>query len=419
MLGRLRRRHREWKAARDSEHGAVMLIVALFLANAVIFGMGAIVIDVGMAWQEREELITGADAASMKIALNCVADSTKCTVADQTPVAIAYAKKNSKDGLADAQICFSFTTCPAWKTTTACPPVPTPAAGETTGTWVEVRTTTVTAKGTILPPVFAKAATGGKFTGKTVGACARVAWGPPAVRKVLALGISLCDWKRMTSNGTTFSGPLDPLLGGIGLYPMLGLPTVKPGGDSPIAAALPAAVLGLPLPSCTTPLDLTVPRGYIWLQGPEIFNTTLPDAKCEIDLKVGDLPRSFLLGGLTVGSTNRCTARLQALIASKQPVLVPIYDKIEQALLSIAPTYRIVGFAPLQITGFSGLLGGLLGGVSSILSGNLLDALTKVLCDVASGCIYGYFTKTLVPTYQPRFGTGTNVYGATVIGRTG
>ncbi|BBH68248.1 hypothetical protein ACTI_49330 [Actinoplanes sp. OR16] len=418
MFGRLRRRHREWKAARDSDHGAVMLIVALFLSNAVIFGMGAIVIDVGMAWHEREQLISGADAASMKIALNCVATPAKCTIADQTPVAVDYAKKNAKDGLADAQICFSFTTpCPAWKTTAACPPVPAPAAGESAGTWVEVRTTTLTPTGTILPPAFARAATGGTFTGKSVGACARVAWGPPAVRKVLALGISLCDWKRMTKNGTTYYGPLDNLVGALGLFPMLGMTAAKPGQDEPIAAVLPAQILGIPLPTCTA-LDAS-PRGYAWLQGNDIWNPVMPDANCEIDLKVGDYPRSFLLGGLTIGGTNKCTARMQSLIASKQPVLVPIFDTIKQELLSIAPQYHIVGFAPLQITGFSGLLGGLFGGVSSILSGNLLDALVKILCDVASGCIYGYFTKTLVPTHQPRFGTGTGTYGATIIGRTG
>ncbi|WP_433831045.1 hypothetical protein ACQP2E_12470 [Actinoplanes sp. CA-015351] len=398
-----------------------MIIVALFLSNAVIIGMAAIVIDVGLAWQEREQLISGADAASMKIALNCVADPAKCTHALQDPVAVTYARKNAKDDAADAQICFSFdASCPAWKTAKSCPAVPAPAAGETVGTWVEVRTTTVTASGTtFLPPAFAKAATGGQFTGKSVGACARVAWGPPAIKKVLALGVSLCDWKRMTGNGTTFYGPLGSVLNSIGLLPMLGLPSVGTGGDSPIAAALPAAVLGMPLPSCTTPVNLTVPRGYIWLQGPDILNPTMPDANCELDLKVGDEPRSFVLGGLTVGGTNRCGARLQALIASKQPVLVPIFDKIEQTLLSVAPKYHIIGFAPLQITGFSGLLGGLLGSVTSIVTGNLFDAVTKALCDVLSGCIYGYFTKTLVPTYQPHFGTGSNVYGATIIGRTG
>jgi Flp pilus assembly protein TadG len=418
----MRRWHRGRKARRESEHGVIMILVALFLSNALLLGMAAIVIDVGMAWQEREELISGADAASMKVALNCVATPAKCTVNDQLPVARAYARKNAKDDAADAQICLSTALpCPAWKTAAACPPLPAVAAGETAGTWVEVRTTTVTASGTtFIPPAFGKAATNGKYTGKSVGACARVAWGPPAVKKVLALGISLCDWERMTNNGSTFYGPLGGLLNTIGLLPVLGQPSVGVGGDSPIAAALPAAVLGLPLPSCTTPfINLTKPRGYVWLQGPDIFNPTMPDANCELDLKVGDEPRSFLLGGLTVGGTNRCGARLQALIASKQPVLVPIFDKIEQTLLSVAPRYRIAGFAPLQITGFSGLLGGLLGSVSSIVTGNLFDAVTKLLCDVASGCIYGYFTKTLVPTYQPRFGTGSNVYGATVIGRTG
>lgn len=69
------------------------------------------------------------------------------------------------------------------------------------------------------------------------------------------------------------------------------------------------------------------------------------------------------------------------------------------------------------MTGYTGLLGGVLSGVGSLLSGGLLDALAKILCGVGS-CIYGYFTKTLVPRSQPVFGTGRN-FGATVIGRIG
>ncbi|MFC4065920.1 hypothetical protein [Actinoplanes subglobosus] len=50
--------------------------------------------------------------------------------------------------------------------------------------------------------------------------------------------------------------------------------------------------------------------------------------------------------------------------------------------------YRIVGFAPFVVTGCTGLLGGVLSGVGSLLSS------------------------------QPVFGTGRN-FGATVIGRIG
>ncbi|HWS33117.1 MAG TPA: Tad domain-containing protein [Actinoplanes sp.] len=397
---------------RDSEHGGVAVIFAIFMGSSVLIGMGALVIDVGLLYHEREQLISGADAASFKVALNCVNDPTACTPAAQTPVAVTYAGRNAKDNVADAQICFDDTGCPVWRTAKACPPVPVPPAGTTRGNWVEVRTSTVTSSGgTLVPPVFGKAATGGRYQGTKVGACARVAWGPPVVEKVFALGISLCDWKRMTNNGQVFYNPLGTLLNDIGLFQLIGLPSPAPGQDSAIPQVLPLTALGLPLPSCTTPVDLTVPRGYVWLQYPDL---TPPDADCMMNLQVGDLPRSFLLSGLLIGVT--CAQKLQA-ARGGPAILVPIFDVIVPELLSLAPQYRIVGFAPFVVTGYTTLLGGVLTGVGSLLSGGLLAALQTILCST-SACIYGYFTKTLLPRSRPRFGTGQN-FGATVIGRTG
>ncbi|SDS56613.1 Tad domain-containing protein [Actinoplanes derwentensis] len=388
------------------------VIFAIFLGSSVLAGMCALVIDVGLLYNEREQLITGADSASFKVAINCVKDPTSCTPAVQTPVAVTYAGKNAKDTKSDAKICFDDTGCPVWNTPKACPPPPVVPAGFGKGNWVEVRTSTVTsAGGTLIPPVFAKSVTDGHYQGTQVGACARVAWGPPAVEKVFALGISLCDWKRMTSNGTVFYNPLGTLLNDIGLFQLIGLPSPTPGVDSPIPQVLPLTALGLPLPSCTTPVDLTVPRGYVWLQYPDL---TPPDSECMMDLKVDDLPRSFLLSGLLIGTI--CAQKLQAKVG-KGPFLVPIFDKIVPELISLAPQYHIVGFAPFVVTGYSTLIPGVVNSVSSILSGGLLAALTTLLCTTAA-CIYGYFTKTLVPHSRPVFGTGPN-FGATVIGRTG
>lgn len=388
------------------------VVVAIFLGSSVLFGMGALVIDVGLLYHEREQLISGADAASFKVAINCANTPASCTTGVQTPVARAYAVKNAKDDTAEAQICFDDTGCPVWNTPKQCPPRPAIPAGTYPGNWVEVRTSTVTSTGgTLIPPVFAKVATGGDYQGKRMGACARVAWGPPAVEKVFALGISLCDWERMTNNGQVFYNPLGTLLNDIGLFQLLGLPSPTPGADSAIPQVLPAVVLGLPLPSCTTPVNLTRPRGYVWLSNPDL---TPPDSDCMIDLAVGDLPRSFVLSGLLVGVT--CAQKLQS-FRGGGPILVPIFDRIEQALLSVAPQYHIVGFAPFVVTGYTSLLGGVLTGVGSLLSGSLLDALQTVLCGTGS-CIYGYFTKTLLPRHRPVFGNGRN-FGATVVGRTG
>ncbi len=415
------RARRLWRRAlrrHDSEHGAVATLLAVLLSTGVFFGVGALVIDVTQISWERTELQTGADAASWAIALNCATaattDTTTCTSATQTPIAQTYAKQNTKDGTADAQICFYTTTCsptPTWNTAATCR-----ATSVTGGQSVEVRTSTRTGTGTssstLLPPSFAGALAGTTYTGRTVGACGRVAWGPPVAGKVLALGISKCDWKRMTGNGTIFVGPLGSLLSQLGLYQTLGLPAPTAASESAIPAVLPAAILGLPLPSCTTPVNLTEPRGWTWL-----FNNdfTPPDSNCEITLKVGDLPRGFVLGGITQGIT--CANRLAAIRTSKLPVLVPIFDQIQQTLLSLAPTYRIAGFAPFVVTGYTTLLPGVLTGVGSLLNGNLPGLLQSILCGTSS-CILGYFTKTLVPVNAPVFGTGPN-YGATVIGRTG
>ncbi|MBM2620250.1 Tad domain-containing protein [Actinoplanes sp. LDG1-06] len=392
----------------DSEHGAVAALLAVLLSTGVFFGTGALVIDVTQLSYERTQLQTGADAASWAIAMRCIRDSTTCTVAAQTSVAQTYAAKNTKRGTADAQVCFSFTTGCTWSSPTACP-----ANTVTGGKYVEVRTSTKLANGsTLLPPTFAGSLAGTTYNGTRVGACGRVAWGPPGITKVLALGFSMCDWKRMTQNGSTFYGPLDPLLSQLGLYSVLGMPAPSATTESAIPAVLPAAVLGLPLPSCTSPVDLTVPRGWVWLANNDL---SPPDANCEISLKVGDLPRSFVLSGLTQGIP--CAGRLQQQLTSKQPVLVPIFDQIEQTLLSIAPTYRIAGFAPFVFTGYTSLLGGLLNGVGSLLNGSAPGLLQNALCGL-SQCILGYFTKTLVPVDSPNFGTGPD-FGATIIGRTG
>jgi Flp pilus assembly protein TadG len=406
------RRRRE---ARDSEHGAVAAIVAIMLGGGVLLGSGALVVDVGLLYAEREQLQSGADAASFKVALNCAKDSTVCNSATQTPIGVAYAKKNAGDSQAGAQICLNGTGCPTWNTARTCPPLPTPPAGTVVGNYVEVRTTTLTSAGSnLMPPVFAGALPGmAGYQGSQVGTCARVNWGPPAdPGRVFAMGISLCDWKRMTSNGSTFYGPIANLLSQVGLYSVLGLTAPTTGNDSAIPAVLPAVILGLPSPSCTSPINLTVPRGYVWLASTD---GTAPDTNCMIDTAVGDYPRSFLLAGLLAGN---CATKLQAARASGLPLLVPIFDVIQQALLSVTPAYHIVGFAPFVVTGYTGLLPGLFGGAGSLLSGGgLAPLLASTLCGLSS-CVYGYFTKSLVPQSHPTFGSGAN-YGATVIGRTG
>jgi Flp pilus assembly protein TadG len=411
-----------WRRRRDDyEHGAVAAIVAVMLSGGVLLGMGALVIDVGRLYVEREQLQTGADAASWKLAMACVSKPTTCANATTfatnyaTP-AITYAKANASDGAADAQACLNNTGCPVWKTAVTCP-----ANLASPGQYVEVRTTTVTTSATnntLIPPSFAGALAGINYQGKQVGTCARVNWGPPAdVNKVFALGISLCDYNRMTNNGTVQYGPITSTVGQLtGLYPLIGLPAPTGTSDDVIPAALPAKVLNIALPNCPGfGLDLSIPRGYVWLNNPD---GSLPDANCMITAKVGAWHGSFALSGLTTGALGTACATKLAGLRGK-PVLVPIFDITQfTGLLGLVTNYRVVGYAPFVITAYTGLLGGVLTGVGSLLGGSLAGLLGNVLC-ATSNCIEGYFTKTLVPAVNPQFGSAGTNFGATIIGRTG
>ena len=45
--------------------------VAVLIGGGVLFGMGALVIDVGQLYQNRAELQNGADAAALAVAKSC------------------------------------------------------------------------------------------------------------------------------------------------------------------------------------------------------------------------------------------------------------------------------------------------------------------------------------------------------------
>jgi Flp pilus assembly protein TadG len=394
----------------SDDHGAVAALIAVLLSSGVLLGMGALVVDVGRLYAESEQLQSGADTASWKVALSCVAGNT-CTNAAQTANAVTYAKSNANDNAADAQVCISGTTCPAWKTNATCPAVPSGSSG---GTSVEVRTSTVNPSGsTIIPPIFAGALPGINYTGKQTGACARVSWGIPVATRALALALSLCDWGRSTNRGTSFAGL--PLVGNLlnqtGVYAIAGQTNASSAIDNVFIGNTP---LGINLTVCTTGWpSATAPRGYAWLK------PTDSDGDCYFSPNTGDWAPSF--NPLDVTSlqqnsavANSCAAELKRLRDTGQPVLVPLYDQ-DVGLTQYLATYHIVGFAPFVVTGYTSLLPGLAGTLSSL--NNLAPALASALCGL-SNCIYGYFTKAVVPAARPVFGTGTN-YGATVIGRTG
>ena len=73
------------------------------LAGGVLLGMAALVVDVGTLYTEREELLSGADAAAQRLALDCSRTGGLCGDQDFTRAAAA-ADGNAKDSLSSVDL---------------------------------------------------------------------------------------------------------------------------------------------------------------------------------------------------------------------------------------------------------------------------------------------------------------------------
>jgi hypothetical protein len=169
------------KWPRLGERGGAAILVILLLGSGAVLGMGALVVDVGDLYVERELLQTGADAAGMAVASACTQGGCVGTaaVAAQLDRARTYANRsrNAHPGVYAevTELCGSWDSLPACSTPTnpgglgRC--IGTPAAGTT---YLEVRVRTQNAANTsVLPPTFGTALVGGQYRGTAVGACSR------------------------------------------------------------------------------------------------------------------------------------------------------------------------------------------------------------------------------------------------------
>ena len=80
------------------------IIAAAVMAGGVLFGMGTLTVDVGKLYNEREQLQSGADAASWGIARVCATSSTASTCGSQSTLAGNLANANAKDGVSDVNL---------------------------------------------------------------------------------------------------------------------------------------------------------------------------------------------------------------------------------------------------------------------------------------------------------------------------
>lgn len=151
----------------QGDDGAVAAFVAVLCV--VLFGAGALAIDVGAMYAERRQLQNGADAAALAIALGCAKDQISCQVASVN-VAAQYANANANDGETN---------------------VGRPLIDSAAGT-VTIDTSTLNDGSRALPPVFGRVLQGNEYDGVTVRATATARWGGPIHQLASPLGISSC-----------------------------------------------------------------------------------------------------------------------------------------------------------------------------------------------------------------------------------
>ncbi len=340
------------------DRGGVTVLVAVLLAGGLLLGMGAYSLDLGTLYAEREQLISGANAAATAIAEQCGRPvPTTCNSSTGQP----WANNNALSGAATVtRICGldrvhgSLSTCPA-ATGKATDCVTTARANVS---YAEVHTSSPASGSTALPAFFAGALVPG-YTHGHVQACSRVAWGPPANADPIA--ISYADFQRIAGTGAN-------------------LPAPYPNADAAYESVV--MLQGVQAPNSGTG------NGFSWINSTRC-------ARLAVAINNGTN-----LNGLTdkqggnQNAPNGCGAVLQNLTSSTAKgnyLLVPIY-------LSVQTTNRgtgdaiiqgIYGIAAFQVTGYR-ITG--VGTKQSIVGGPTRTAST--FCGSGgsqSQCLLGYF----------------------------
>jgi Flp pilus assembly protein TadG len=376
----LRARVRLVRAGGD--RGAVASIVAVVLAGGVLLGMGALVVDVGQMYAERAELQNGADAAALAIAQGCAVSATACDVSTAgTGTAAKYAGKNTRDGAtAISSICGvtgygGISSCPA--TTGYITDCPAPPASGTR--YLDVHTSTLTTSGSgLLPPIFGRAVAGhAGYNGATVKACARASWGSPRKATTVAFTLSYCEWKSATSSGTVYAAPPP--------YP----PNTVPNASYEHSIQLHGTGN-----SCTgSPSGWDLPGGFGWLQDSGGNCSVAIDATLTYPDDTG------------ASAGNSCKTALQAARTNRTQVFVPVYDGMQGN--GTNGIYHLKGFAAFVVTGYN---------VPGLSAASWLTGTSY--CKGNNKCVYGYFTRALLPA-SALGGLGGTDLGAITISLSG
>ncbi|MEV0720358.1 pilus assembly protein TadG-related protein [Asanoa sp. NPDC050611] len=324
---------------RQGDRGAVGALTVVLFGTGVLLAVSALVVDIGLIYAERKQLQTGADAAAVSAAQVCATDAARCGGPDLDRTATAYARNNETNAEAAATVCGrggDLPACPTGSADQCARPAP------ETGAYAEVHTRIQRADGSnLLPPVFAQAVLD-DYDGAAVTACARVAWGPPAAARTFGLAISTCDWQRMTGRGGRLPSVEQP----VPLY------------DETDPAACGRRGLG----------DGNQ-GGFRWLAGTRDCRAAVSTTRAVEVTRPGERP-------------DDCLDLLEELVATPdRAIAVPVFARV-----SDDGGYTVRGVAAFVVTGW-----------------RLPDSvepsprLGRDCPEGASTCVFGYFTRAVVP----------------------
>ena len=289
--------------ATRGERGATAVVVALLAVP--LFGLGAIVVDVGALYQERRELQNGADAAALAVARDCARGA--CGPAAATADALGDA--NAGDGAARVdQVCGSG---PGLGACTSPQAAPAGARG-----YVRVATSTEDGASGADQVAFGLARVLTGQAGATVRAGAVAAWGTPGGRRSAPpLIVSRCEVDAATD----------------------------PDGDGVRAFAS-----GPPWPAATTTLIFhgsnpgvcpagpsggDLPGGFGWLDSVNCAAVVGPDDWVAVDTGNNGLPQ-----GCSAASWQDAT------------IMLPVYD--QKTGTGSNGRYRVAGYAAFHVTAY-------------------------------------------------------------------
>jgi Flp pilus assembly protein TadG len=369
----------------QGERGAVGVLVAILLGAGVLFGMGALVIDVGQLYQNRAELQNGADAAALAVAKSCAqgtctpsiatsyADANASSLTGGTAYVNAVCGVNGQGNVDSGDCADIGKHCPA-----------NPPAGTN---YVDVETSTELSNGShVLPPVFARTLAGnGNYQGTTVYACAQAEWGAPLTANTAGFTVSFCLWSQATSNGTSYAQapPYPPDPGSSPVVIEFHDPTGKQSGST--------------CPS--NPAGQTASGNFGW---------TAANSDCELtasDFTYDNSSGSYTYGGNPGNDTPQGCQNLLVNAQSNQQLLyVPVYASYDGH--GSNATYTLQGIAAFVVTGYN------------FSNFQVADRITgQVPCDTPGvTSVSGYFVQGLIP--DPGILGGTNL-GVGVIKLTG